>query len=322
MSIQDIVNYVKKTPGNTNPSVIKSMVKSEVGEYVEEASNEAIRKLEENGRIGKEAQSYKEIIPEGSYEFRYGGYTAAVDSHPFREGDTVTLVLDGVTHTDTARHQHMEHPEDPSFALDYFYIGNPMVLGFEDNGKPYTVLCLSAEDDGVVLHGVEVLVMSEYTQTVFVNHTVSVYKPETIQPMNPKYLPGGSIRLDAYKDSYGTNLSNVVLNLAMQGGGVKTYDSGYEKLWEDILRIQPTYMIFTTGCDATLAIGILSADRAADASQWFASGTGVFVMGGLALTITAVLSATEDGKGVTISVLAEPITFPEVTAPQNEGEQS
>lgn len=45
MSIQDITNYVRQTPGNTNPSVIKSMVKSEIGEYVEEASNEALRKL-------------------------------------------------------------------------------------------------------------------------------------------------------------------------------------------------------------------------------------------------------------------------------------
>lgn len=45
MSIQDIANYVRQTPGNTNPSVIKSMVKSEIGEYVEEASNEVLRKL-------------------------------------------------------------------------------------------------------------------------------------------------------------------------------------------------------------------------------------------------------------------------------------
>lgn len=134
----------------------------------------------------------------------------------------------------------------------------------------------------------------------------------TIHKIDPKYLPGGSIRLDAYKDNDGTNLSETILILAMNGGGVKTYDSGYEKLWEDILRIQPTHIILTTGCDASVAINILSADRAADASQWFASGTGVFVMDGLALTITAVLSATADAKGATVSVLAEPITFPQV----------
>ena len=140
--------------------------------------------MEENGRIGKEAQSYKEIIPEGSYEFRYGSYSVAVDSHPFREGDIVTLVLDGVAYTDTAKRQLMENPEDPSFALDYFYIGNPMALGFEDNGEPYGVLCASIEEDDAKLYAVQVYVVSEYAQIVFVNHTVSVYKPETIHPID------------------------------------------------------------------------------------------------------------------------------------------
>ena len=128
----------------------------------------------------------------------------------------------------------MENPEDPSFALDYFYIGNPMALGFEDNGEPYGVLCASIEEDDAKLYAVQVYVVSEYAQIVFVNHTVSVYKPETIHPIDQKYLPSGSIRLDAYKDSYGTNLSETVLILAMNGGGVITYDSGYEKLWEDV----------------------------------------------------------------------------------------
>ena len=29
MSVNDIMNYVSKTPGNTNPAVIKSMVEAE-----------------------------------------------------------------------------------------------------------------------------------------------------------------------------------------------------------------------------------------------------------------------------------------------------
>ena len=45
MSIKDITNYVRQTPGNTNPSVVRSMVEAQVGEYVDEAANEALRKL-------------------------------------------------------------------------------------------------------------------------------------------------------------------------------------------------------------------------------------------------------------------------------------
>ena len=126
---------------------------------------------------------------------------------------------------------------------------------------------------------------------------------------------GGTIRLDAYRDSYGITLSAVVMNLAMYGGGVVTYDSGYEKLWEDILQKQPTHFVLNTGtvatgADATVAINILSADSGVDPYNWFVSGTGVFVMPDFALNIIAALSATEDGKGVIVSVLADPITFP------------
>lgn len=32
MSIKDITNYVRQTPGNTNPNVIKSMIESEIQE--------------------------------------------------------------------------------------------------------------------------------------------------------------------------------------------------------------------------------------------------------------------------------------------------
>ena len=37
MSVNDIMNYVNKTPGNTNPAVIKSMVESEKNKAVYES---------------------------------------------------------------------------------------------------------------------------------------------------------------------------------------------------------------------------------------------------------------------------------------------
>ena len=132
---------------------------------------------------------------------------------------------------------------------------------------------------------------------------------------------GGSIRLNDYHIAE-LSASETILYLALTGGGVVTTTSGCEKLWEDILQKHPTHLILSTGCDASVAINILSADKTSDPSNWFASGIGVYYQDGIAIKITVVLSANNDGKGMTISVLSEPITFPEIDLASNEGGQA
>lgn len=68
MSVSEIMNYVRKTPGNTNPAVIKSMVESENSKYVEEAANKTIHELEESGQIG-----HADIVP--GFSIKWDGNT-------------------------------------------------------------------------------------------------------------------------------------------------------------------------------------------------------------------------------------------------------
>ena len=68
MSINEIMNYVRKTPGNTNPAVIKSMVESENSKYIEEAADKTIHKLKESGQIG-----HVDVVP--GFSIKWDGNT-------------------------------------------------------------------------------------------------------------------------------------------------------------------------------------------------------------------------------------------------------
>ena len=58
MSVFDIMDYVRTTPGNTNPAVVRSMVESEIRTAKKEADSE-ILELKQNGGVGY--TEYKEI---------------------------------------------------------------------------------------------------------------------------------------------------------------------------------------------------------------------------------------------------------------------
>lgn len=62
MSVSDIVDYVNRTPHNTNPAVIRSMVENEIYKTKEE-SNEELKTLKEKGGVGWEEQIVTEIMP-------------------------------------------------------------------------------------------------------------------------------------------------------------------------------------------------------------------------------------------------------------------
>lgn len=62
MSVSDIVDYVNRTPHNTNPAVIRSMVENEIYK-TEKESNEELKILKEKGGVGWEERIVTEIMP-------------------------------------------------------------------------------------------------------------------------------------------------------------------------------------------------------------------------------------------------------------------
>ena len=175
MSIQDIANYVRQTPGNTNPSVITSMVKSEVGEYVEEASNEALRKL---GIEQKTTKTY--IVPEATYSFVDGIVDINIATL-LREGDNATIIIDGVAYTETVKRTLLD--EETAF-----YIGNMTPFGVDSGAdKPYLVL----QDSNSAL---SVGIIAEAGGAEATTHTIDIYvMEESITPISDKYLPKGKV---------------------------------------------------------------------------------------------------------------------------------
>lgn len=99
MSVQDIVKYVRQTPGNTNPSVIASMVNAEVSSTLEEA-----KKYTDSQRLAYE--SIEMLVNDGSIPgqdlFGEGILFAKISDTPIDAG-TITAIraiaLDGSANT-------------------------------------------------------------------------------------------------------------------------------------------------------------------------------------------------------------------------------
>ena len=189
MSIQDIANYVKQTPGNTNPSVITSMVKSEVGEYVEEASNEALRKLgiktdrKETWLLPE--QSFVMLpIMDGAEEGVFGGtFTPVGETLP----EELYFVINGVVYK--SKKQMMEHNADT-----VGWYGNAALFSpddFEESPEPFFAM-LNIGDSSFV--GGIINPDTGSLEHAGTTHTFGIYAyTENITPIDKKWLPGACL---------------------------------------------------------------------------------------------------------------------------------
>ena len=177
MSIQDITEYVRKTPGNSNPAVIKSMVESQVTEHVKEAAELATTMVKHDLGIREEKSEPVVVIPNGSYEFSTGGYEVLLAQFP-KVGDLITLTLDGVVYSETGKYVFMGN-------ISCVYIGNGVTFGEPDTGENYIAIFL--EEEGVA----GIILLDEAENEINTIHTVelSFAAPPVITPISDKYLP-------------------------------------------------------------------------------------------------------------------------------------
>ena len=189
MSIQDIANYVRQTPGNTNPSVITSMVKSEVGEYIEEASNEALRKLgiktdRKETWLLPEQSFVMEPIMDGAEEGMFGStFTPVGKTLP----EELCFVINGVVYK--SKKQTMEHNADT-----VGWYGNAAHFSpddFEETSEPF--FALLALDDNSFSGGI-INPDTGSLEHAGTTHTFGIYiLEESITPISGKYLPKGGV---------------------------------------------------------------------------------------------------------------------------------
>lgn len=235
------------------------------------------------------------LLPETTEKFIEAlGFPGAYSLEPLdiADGDTLSVIWDGVQYNCTV-----------AWEDDLLMFGNQNIINDTENtGEPFAY---------TTTNGIGLFVsVNEGT------HTFSVIRYTEI--IDPKYLPagiGGGNSINFAKDygSAGEVLNGTILELAMGGGGVVTFEQDADALWADIVAKQPTQMVLNTGLDVRISVDILCADEATSASDWFISGSGALLAYGTNLKVTCILSATNEGSGVTISVLSEPITFPSTT---------
>ena len=165
MSVNDIVNYVRTTPGNTNPSVVRSMVEGQIGEYVEEASNQALQKLGIKEEPAK-TLCILELVD---------GF-ARLDKRIFLEvGTTYTVDINGDKYT------VVTFLDEASNAV---CLGNGASIGYPgaaDTGEPF--FASEVYDDNWC-----VIAMAPG-----ISGKLTISTAETITPIDSKYLPKGGV---------------------------------------------------------------------------------------------------------------------------------
>lgn len=202
MSVSDIMNYVSKTPGNTNPAVIKSMVESETYGVLEKAGqmDEETLAMAKRYTDSQRIAYGEKIDPAFSGVFNFTTserLTAATipelrfsgDESMLEPGRTVYVYWDGERYVckvcllDTGAR----------------YIGNyPKTKNTGDTGEPFC-LHVNASNSGVLYY-----VYFEDNGSVASTHTMKVYDgdPENFKAIDPKYLPGVCLPLVDLTDSY------------------------------------------------------------------------------------------------------------------------
>jgi hypothetical protein len=134
---------------------------------------------------------------------------------------------------------------------------------------------------------------------------------ETIVPIDPKFLPDETICLADYGTEGGT-VNDILISLALEGGGTVTINSGMEKLWGDALATQPKNLIFDVGAGTDLRMSVCAlfiSESAVETDSATISANGLLSLYGTNLMGYFILASTGNGSGLKISVKSDPVEF-------------
>lgn len=174
MSISEIVNYVNRTPHNTNPNVIASMVQG----ANEQAVYESVEKLKQGGGVG-----YSEgggIVYDGVLEYMEDDGSSFVEGAPCNagliSGSTYTVKLDSGEYYCVGKSTQIE-----GYGV-VNYIGNAALLFgsdvAEDTGELFAAFTLQVGNGFIIVAGDEG------------GGTHATITGEKIYKIDPKYIPG------------------------------------------------------------------------------------------------------------------------------------
>lgn len=175
MSINEIVNYVNRTPHNTNPSVIASMVRSSNNQAV----YESVEELKRNGGVG---------YTEKAKVLTFDGDTTGKESN----GDMIKISgeyidLERVTALSCFVFEYGEEVSVPVDELNVFEFLDGQILATLEDHFPY--IAASTADNDIFTKGIYVFA----TADAYISR---IEFAEAVHTIDSKYLPessGGSL---------------------------------------------------------------------------------------------------------------------------------
>lgn len=231
MSVDKIVDYVVKTPHNTNPNVIRSLVKGTVDE-----NTLALAKAYSDSKGG--------YIGPGKFVLESSVVNHGDESEPkllpFVElipGEKYIVTVSAGKDSVSFECEAKEVRETGTRAV---YLGNMVWAGLDDTGELFGVIAMKMGDEtGTALFW--------YRQT---DVTIRVEQAETVVPIYPKYLPKGGFGYTTEGDINLIEEQTVTAGTTDDEGRLWIWLSkeiGFEDWWVPELELGKEYTVTVNG---------------------------------------------------------------------------
>lgn len=220
MSIENIIDYVIKTPKNTNPNVIRSLVKSEVDENTLQKAKE----YTDSQRLAyKETKLNHAVDPFVISAGRSTKTKLVPHADYLIVGAKYIVTINGV------RHEAVLVEDGGSYYLGNRSIATPTD---PDTGENYLVRLTDLDTATSSNRMTFATAVTEDTPVTIVQEV------ETIHRIDPKYLPGATIDLDSL------GITNTILPLIANNGSTVITEP-VVGLWEKITDDTPVRLKMT-----------------------------------------------------------------------------
>lgn len=236
MSVEEIMRYVRQTPGNTNPSVVGSMVNAEMNSTLK-----AAKEYTDSQRLGY--TETKTITWDGNTE---GKHTVTVDGLNFFKMSDEPFIKDKcvakramLTTADGSMAIESETFEFENLTADYGTI--TLIYMVYDGNSEYCALTVPktiVDGDG-----------HEWQKGTYFLHNEDSYAKllelETVHQIDQKFIPGVTLPVINYEDYFKIGFFSAITKGAMTGVGdlCVIEDSVKPELFELIAKENPMVII-------------------------------------------------------------------------------
>lgn len=212
MSVEEIVRYVRQTPGNTNPSVVGSMVNAEMNSTLKTA-----KEYTDSQRLGYEEKTVitwdgditgKTLFP-GEI-----GYACKISDTPIDYSSTMlkrielTMVINDNKFSSDINFEKLQIYDLPEIGMWGVVQGD-----YTEDFYGVTFFSVVYGDNEILSKGIYLLYANDDKGTAY----VSLVEYETIRQIDPKFIPGVTLPVINYEDYFNFDFISAIMAGAIAG---------------------------------------------------------------------------------------------------------